>query len=160
MFKIMNEVKRQKGFTLIELMIVVAIIGILAAIAIPQFAAYRMRAYNAAAESDLHTAQTAFEVFFNDNSMYPDAIAGYNTLNLTAAAAGASVVGASLKLSNKDAFASSKGTNNQTYGAATKHDAGNKLFYTTSASPTQQSQTCAAGTVLTACASNNPPTAP
>ena len=63
--------KNQKGFTLVELMIVVAIIGILAAIAIPQFQAYRAKAFNAAAESDLKNFKTAMEAALADNQTYP-----------------------------------------------------------------------------------------
>ncbi len=64
--------KDEKGFTLIELMIVIAIIGILAAIAIPQFSAYRQRSYNSAAQSDLRNATTAQEAYFVDFSTYAD----------------------------------------------------------------------------------------
>jgi len=62
----------EKGFTLIELMIVIAIIGILAAIAIPNFVSYRQRSYNSAAQADLKNAVTAQEAYYVDWATYTD----------------------------------------------------------------------------------------
>lgn len=63
-------IQLNKGFTLIEIMIVIAIIGILAAIAIPQFSAYRKRSFNAIAVSDLRNAATAQEAYYVEYRSY------------------------------------------------------------------------------------------
>ena len=60
----------QKGFTLIELMIVVAIIGILAAIAIPNFMSYQCKAKQSEAKSNLGTIATCQEAYLAEFDAY------------------------------------------------------------------------------------------
>jgi prepilin-type N-terminal cleavage/methylation domain-containing protein len=71
MLKIFRK-KSQKGFTLIELMIVIAIIGILAAIAIPQFTSYRVKGYNVQAKGELKSYYTACQAYFADHPTVTD----------------------------------------------------------------------------------------
>lgn len=73
------------GFTLLELLVVVAIISLLAAIAIMQFSKYKAQAYDTAARSDLKNAMTTLENFFIDNNDYPTDKDGLltNGLNLS-----------------------------------------------------------------------------
>jgi len=62
----MIKLNNKKGFTLIELMIVIAIIGILAAIAIPNFITYRNKAFCSKAESDAQSTQAAMSSYFSE----------------------------------------------------------------------------------------------
>jgi type IV pilus assembly protein PilA len=62
--------KSQKGFTLIELMIVVAIIGILAAIAIPNFVRFQLKAKTSEGKVNLAAIRTAEEAFFSEFGDY------------------------------------------------------------------------------------------
>jgi type II secretion system protein G len=63
----------ERGFTLIELMIVVGIIAILAGILIPNFVNARAQAQTAACESNLRQIATALELYYADNQEYPEA---------------------------------------------------------------------------------------
>src|SRR5881396_3480516 len=70
MIEWMRDRREEEGFTLIELMVVVLIIAILLAIAIPTFLGARERAQDRAAQSDIRNALTAEKVFYTDNQTY------------------------------------------------------------------------------------------
>lgn len=65
---------RKHGFTLIEIMIVIAILTMLAAIAIPQFIKYRSQSIDAQLKADLRNAAIAVESYFAKHSVYPSTI--------------------------------------------------------------------------------------
>jgi type IV pilus assembly protein PilE len=71
---------RQAGFTLIELMIAVAIIGILAAIALPAYLQYIARGKLVSMTNTLAAARTAMEQFYQDNRTYQTAGSGVTAI--------------------------------------------------------------------------------
>jgi type IV pilus assembly protein PilA len=72
------EMARAGGVNNIALVLVplvgIAILGILAAIAIPQFAAYRMKSFNAAALTELKNAKTCVDNYYVEHKVYPDSL--------------------------------------------------------------------------------------
>ena len=80
----MKQQKKSHGFTLIELMIVVAIIGILAAIAIPQFANLVAKSQEGRTKANLGTIRSALSIYYGDSEgWYPVAATGANLAVLT-----------------------------------------------------------------------------
>lgn len=63
------------GFSLLEVVVVVAIIGLLTAIAIPQFMSYRSEAIDAQLKSDLRNAAVAVEAYYAKKSVLPASVA-------------------------------------------------------------------------------------
>jgi prepilin-type N-terminal cleavage/methylation domain-containing protein len=106
--------RKNEGFTLIELMIVIAIIGILAAIAIPQFSAYRMRSYNAGANADLRNAATAQEAYYVDSMTYTNALAD--------------LTGNGLFTSRGVTITINSGVNATSYNMTSFHSSGNRTY--------------------------------
>jgi len=137
----------------------VAIIGILAAIAIPQFASYRERAFNSAAISDLNTARGGEELLYADYQNYGGSVTASGTAGAAAGALLSSSGYVATTVANQEVpVALSKNVKlvanmkASTFDYATitaKHTSGNKLYATETDQSGTYFKVSASGTALT-----------
>jgi len=80
----MNRTKKQQGFTLIELMIVVAIIGVLSAIAVPAYQNYVIRSAAATGLSTARSLLTSVDMQIQETGAFPDGATGLTAVGATA----------------------------------------------------------------------------
>ena len=76
----MNRLKKQSGFTLIEIMVVIVIIGILASVVVPRVMDNPDKARTAKAKHDIQALESALDIYRLDNFTYPTTDQGLNAL--------------------------------------------------------------------------------
>ncbi|MCU1765679.1 general secretion pathway protein G [Pseudomonas protegens] len=76
----MHTRNKQRGFTLIEIMVVVVILGVLAALVVPQIMSRPDQAKATAAQSDIHAIAMALDIYRLDNHQYPSSQQGLQAL--------------------------------------------------------------------------------
>lgn len=129
-------INKDNGFTLIELMIVIAIIGVLAAIAMPLFSTYQQRSFDSVALSDLKNYRVTEEGFYYEHKTF-----GYSTdsgadggLSLVSGPGDSETMisdgshGLVFGLSNHVSIYGVVGSDGNAYNVASKHLSGTRIF--------------------------------